>query len=80
MTTEAAMPSHTVIIHAYGRHLNNFFINIIIITAKYHVSPSIFNVLLMEQDIFLFRTGIIDFLQQVMNTACFFNQSQPSFL
>ena len=35
MTTEAAMPSHTVIIHAYGRHLNNFFINIIIIAAKF---------------------------------------------
>ena len=35
LTTEAAMLSHTVIIHAYGRHLNNFFINIIIITAKF---------------------------------------------
>ena len=80
MTTEAAVPSHTVIIHAYGRLFNNFFIKYNHYYCKVHVIPSIFNVLLMEQDIFLFRTGIIDFLQQVMNTACFFNQSQPSFL
>ena len=43
------------------------------------MTSSIFNVLLMEQDIFLFRTGIIDFLQQVNEYRMLFNQSQPSF-
>ena len=43
------------------------------------MTPSIFNVLLMKQDIFLFRTGIIDFLQQVSEYRMLFNQSQPSF-